>query len=396
MDSLEHHSSVRQAHHPEFSRLQLLVLQSTPFCNINCDYCYLPNRSLRRSLSLDLLKRIFEVLFASEFVGDDFTVVWHAGEPLVMPIKYYRAAIQRIDELNTTRRSISHAFQTNGMLITQAWCDFFKRYQINVGVSLDGPAFIHDTHRKTRSGQGTHAQVMRGVSLLQRNKIKFHVIAVLSQKSLNFADEIFDFFLQHEIYQVGFNIEEKEGVNTSSSLEQDGTALRYKAFMNRMYDLVRNSPGLVNIREFENVIHSMSYDHLTAHSQQTIPFAILSIDCDGNLSTFSPELLGLESSAYGDFILGNIWQDTLESICSTDKFLRMYQDIMQGVELCKNTCGYYDLCGGGAPANKYFENGTFDSTETMYCRYTIQTPIDILLEDLEKSLYIRGKAKVIR
>jgi uncharacterized protein len=64
----------------------------------------------------------------------------------------------------------------------------------------------------------------------------------------------------------------------------------------------------------------------------------------------------------------------------------MNRDISTGVKLCKNTCQYFSLCGGGAPANKYYENGSFHSAETMFCRYAIQTPIDIVLEDLEKDL----------
>jgi uncharacterized protein len=388
MDELKKGHLLDSLGNADFAKLQLLVLQPTPFCNISCDYCYLPNRLTNRILSVDLLAQIFKVLFRSDFVGEEFTVVWHAGEPLVMPIEYYESAIQKINQLNTAKKSVTHALQTNGVLITQKWCDFFKDNNMNVGVSLDGPAFIHDAHRKTRSGKGTHSQTMQGISLLQRSGIQFHVIAVLTQNSLNFADEIFHFFCQNGINHIGFNIEEIEGVNKSSSLIKKGTDSRYRRFMNRIYRLMRESNGQIRIREFDTLIACMYSNQLVSHAQQITPFAIISVDCDGNFSTFSPELMGLRNSTYGDFTLGNIWKDTIESVCSSDKFLKMYKDINSGATLCKATCGYFDLCGGGAPANKYFENGTFDSSETMYCRYAIQRPIDIILDDLEKFLSI--------
>jgi uncharacterized protein len=70
----------------------------------------------------------------------------------------------------------------------------------------------------------------------------------------------------------------------------------------------------------------------------------------------------------------------------TEKFKKIYQDIQAGLDLCEETCDYFSVCGGGAPANKYFENGSFATSETMYCRYTKQIIADIVLEDLEKSL----------
>jgi uncharacterized protein len=59
------------------------------------------------------------------------------------------------------------------------------------------------------------------------------------------------------------------------------------------------------------------------------------------------------------------------------------KDINAGVELCKKKCEYFHVCGGGAPSNKLYENGSFNSTETLYCKFSIQQPIDIVLSYLE-------------
>jgi uncharacterized protein len=373
----------------EFGPVKLVVIQPTPFCNLNCDYCYLPDRQSKDKLSLDLLEPIFKNLFQSKFIGKEFTVVWHAGEPLAMPVTFYESAFDQINQLdrefNSSRCLISHAFQTNGTLIDRAWCDLIKKYQVQVGVSIDGPAFIHDAHRKTRKGLGTHASTMRGISLLQANEIDFSVIAVLTQDSLDFPEEIFSFFMEHQIRNVGFNIDETEGANQSSSLAKIGVEERYRAFMKRLYELTKSTNGYLKVREFEQT-KDLIYGTCNAIPGQFTPFTMINIAYNGDFSTFSPELLSMKSSHYDDFILGNVRHNTFDSVCVTDKFKRINQDIQTGVDLCKQTCQYFSVCGGGAPSNKYFENGSFASSETIYCRYTTKILTDIILKDIEISL----------
>lgn len=99
----------------------------------------------------------------------------------------------------------------------------------------------------------------------------------------------------------------------------------------------------------------------------------------------------MKSEEFNDFVFGNILQTQLHDICKTPKFALVANEIYDGVERCRRSCDYFPLCGGGAPANKYFENGSFATTETMYCRTSIQMPIDIVLADLEVKLGVRPK-----
>jgi uncharacterized protein len=96
----------------------------------------------------------------------------------------------------------------------------------------------------------------------------------------------------------------------------------------------------------------------------------------------------MRTPEYGDFCFGNMAEDDLATIRQTDKFSQVLQDIEEGRRICSQSCEYYFLCGGGAPSNKYYENGTFASGETMYCRNSIKTPLDIVLADLESSLNV--------
>lgn len=372
-----------------YGPVNLVVIQPTTFCNLDCDYCYLPERQLKHKFALELLEPTFRNLFSSPYLKGKFTVVWHAGEPLTVSASFYESAFEVINSIsqkfNVNQFPFEHSIQTNATLINQFWCDLIKKYNIRVGVSLDGPAFLHDAHRKTRTGLGTHSSTMRGISYLNKNSIEFSVIAVLTQESLQYPDEIFNFFVENKITKVGFNIEESEGANQDSSLSKAGTDSRYRDFMIRLYDLVKQFKNSLEVREFERVKRSiLNGGDITLG--QSYAFTIISIDHKGDFMTFSPELLSMDSSEYGKFVLGNVVTDSFESVCRTEKFKKINSDIQSGVELCRETCQYFSLCGGGAPANKYFENGSFKSTETMYCRYTQKILTDIVLADIEQSI----------
>jgi uncharacterized protein len=120
-----------------------------------------------------------------------------------------------------------------------------------------------------------------------------------------------------------------------------------------------------------------------ARNEQNEPFGIISVDCDANLSTFSPELLGVEHEAYGSFCFGNLARDSFEEIAARVHESRLYTDIRVGVRQCADTCAYYGLCGGGAPSNKIFENGSAATTETVHCR-TLKRSVDVVLDLIER------------
>ncbi|KGF71806.1 hypothetical protein DO97_15610 [Neosynechococcus sphagnicola sy1] len=373
-----------------FGPISLVIIQATSFCNLDCDYCYLPDRQSKKNLSLDLIEPIFTQLFTSRFLGEEFTICWHAGEPLAVPIEFYDAALSKINlldqKLNKQRYLVRQSIQTNGTLINPAWCDLFKKYQVNVGISLDGPAFIHDAHRKTRTGIGTHASVMRGIEHLRNHDLDFNIIAVITQESLDYPDEIFNFFMENGIIDVGFNIEELEGVNRSSSLQNPDAERRFRAFIQRFWQLAAEAQGVFRLREFERICSLIYAGDRIPRSGLSSPFAIINIDYQGNFSTFDPELLAVKVEPYGNFILGNILEDSFESVCHTEKFWEIYQDIEAGVRLCQQKCQYYGVCGGGSASNKYWEHGSFRVAETMACRFYEQMVTDVVLAGLESSL----------
>jgi len=368
--------------------LELLILQPTPFCNIDCSYCYLPDRLSTRRATPETLDQTFRWVFASGLAREPFTLLWHAGEPLVVPVAFYDDAAQRLERHNTVGVPVVQSFQTNATLITDAWCDYFLRHQAHLGVSVDGPHFLHDRHRRTRRGQGTLDRVLAGIALLHRHQVPFDVITVLTADALDYPDELFDFYGAHGITAVGFNVEEIEGPHAASSLQAAGTPERFHRFLTRFLDLALGADPPLRVREFETAAGALRHPRrfgAGSRTQENNPWAIVNVDCAGNFSTFSPELLGLSSPRHGDFAVGHVAADPLERVLADARYRRLAAEVAAGVERCRATCRYFPFCGGGPPGNKYFENGTFDSTETLFCRLHKQVCIDVTLDRLERA-----------
>ena len=125
-------------------------------------------------------------------------------------------------------------------------------------------------------------------------------------------------------------------------------------------------------------------------TQENRPFGILNVDCEGRFSTYSPELLGIDSSRYGAFALGHVASDRLEDVLASARFRRLEADVARGVDLCQASCRYFPFCGGGPPGNKYFENGDFASTETLFCRFHMKACLDVTADWLERHPPLSG------
>lgn len=370
----------------EHGPLELLILQPTPFCNINCSYCYLPNRQSTRRMSRETLEQIFRWVFASGLARDRFTLLWHAGEPLVLPVSFYADAMAALEVYSARKVPVDHSFQTNGMLIDEEWCEFIRAQDIHMGVSVDGPAFLHDRYRRTRQGKGTLNKTLCGIDLLHRYEIPFHVLTVLTADALDHPDELFDFYRSHHIQQIGFNMEEIEGPHTSSSLEAPEMIDRFRRFFARFVDLACSSDPPMFVREFDTSATALLHCRFGAETrtQENRPGAIVNVDCDGNFSTYSPELLGISSPHYGSFSLGNVFRESWHDALASKKLQLLDDDIRRGLDRCRETCRYFPFCGGGAPSNKYFENGTFASSETLFCRLHKKVCLDVALDKLER------------
>jgi uncharacterized protein len=363
-------------------RLRLLVLQPTPFCNIDCSYCYLSARKSKATMSLETLDLACQRVFESPLLDEPLEVAWHGGEPLTVPLAWYDEATALMARRRPAELRLRHCFQTNGLLMNENWARFLVRIGARVGLSIDGPADVHDANRRTRRGLGTHEGAMRAVRLLQDRGAPFHVITVLTERALDHPERLFDFYIQNGISEVGFNIEEIEGIHSSSSLADVSVETRFRIFIARFLELVLNAPGLLRVREFDSAIAILLSEE-AVRDQQNVPFAIVNVGYDGSVSTFSPELLGARHPRFDNFALGHVATHRLADIQNGPLFRAVNSEIQEGVNACARNCRYFRWCGGGAPANKLFETGRFDVTETMHCRLTRQIVLDQVIAGIE-------------
>lgn len=366
--------------------LNLLIIQSTPLCNLDCSYCYLPDKTKHHPVSEDVLEHLMRNLVNSNILGEYLSIVWHVGEPMLMKPVFYEEAFSTLERFNSQKCQLIQSFQTNGTLITEDYCKLIKNHNVVLGISIDGPQFIHDYHRKYKNGKGSFMKIMNGIEMLKSYDIPFKVICVITSYSLDYPDEIFNFFSNLGCSTLGFNVEEIESNNSSSSLDILDIDQKYKNFIARIYSLNRQSKKPLRIREFEQMESGLLHNRWdTNYNSQTYPLSTISVDWQGNYSTFSPELVSADE-APEKFIFGNVKNQLFSDISKNEKFQEVYNSIVKGVDKCQKTCDYFSICRGGAPANKYFEHGDFAYTETLYCRLNRKTIADVVLESLEKEV----------
>ena len=232
-----------------------------------------------------------------------------------MPPAFYAEAFAIAARHNRAGHPLVHSYQTNATLLDDAWCDFIRRHAIRIGVSLDGPAFLHDRQRVTRHGRGTHRRVMDGVARLRRHRIPFHVITVLTLEALDYPDELYAFYVEHGIERVGFNIEEIEGPHQQSSLTAPGAEQRFRQFLSRFYDLTAR-PGSPRARarvRFDAGGDPPRRRRRRRARRRRRPSPSCPSTIGGTSPPFRPSCSAFPVAHYGDFLLGNVFADSLES-----------------------------------------------------------------------------------
>ena len=153
------------AHHK--NKVNTLILKVVGSCNMACSYCYDYNQA-RFSKLMDLETARQAVDGVWERSGDLLNVLFHGGEPMQAKSLILALVPEIRERAEATGKNVFFSIQTNGTLITEEWCDFFKRYQFSIGVSLDGDASLNDRFRITHSGRGTYEKI---VGLLRRHEL---------------------------------------------------------------------------------------------------------------------------------------------------------------------------------------------------------------------------------
>ena len=176
----------------------LLAKPSGSTCNIDCTYCFFLSKEAlypndRSRMSAATLEAYIRQLLESHRVPE-VTVAWQGGEPTLMKLEFFEHAVALVEKYRQPGQAVKHTFQTNGLLLDDAWCTFFKQHDFLVGLSVDGPRELHDTYRLDRRGKGTFDLVMKGWRALRRHDVEFNILCTVNAANQHHGRTVYRFF----------------------------------------------------------------------------------------------------------------------------------------------------------------------------------------------------------
>jgi uncharacterized protein len=229
-------------------------------CNLNCSYCYyIDKKSLygdkaRILMTDDILEKyIIQHIEASTEPIINFS--WHGGEPLLAGIDFYLRAIRFQSAHKPSGRSIINGIQTNGMLINEEWCRFFASENFIVGMSIDGPAELHNIHRRSNDGSNSWQKVISGFQLLTKHGLIPEILCVVNSENVNYPHDIYNFFRQIGARYITFlPLVEAEHDSSSVVSRNSVPSADFGQFLCDVFDeWVDNDIGEIKIQIFEEV-----------------------------------------------------------------------------------------------------------------------------------------------
>lgn len=338
-----------------------VIMQPTTLCQpLDCTYCYLPLRKQKHVMPQAVAQAVASTVNGWAEQDPCFEVVWHGGEPL-------SAGRDHLAKLMAPFTGVKHTLQTNAALVDDAWCQFLKEHDVGVGVSIDGPPEMNG-HRVTRAGHPAHRVIMRGSQRLRAHGIPFSAIAVVTEPDPARAADFYDFFADLGCHSLGVNVEEQEGTNTAAQAPDPARATEFWAALTAAWE----ANPVIQLREVSRVLQFadavLSGEPVAGPADQLWD-PLPTIAYDGGVVLLSPELAGFTDDRFGDFTTGNVLHHELDQLLAQAEGRTSWlAEFWQGVDACRATCSTFAFCGGGHPANRYFEHhGRLGGTRTAYC-----------------------------
>ena len=180
------------------AQFHVLAKPSGPICNLDCEYCFFLSKEAlypgdRFRMSDELLDTYIRQVLESHS-GPEVTIAWQGGEPTLMGVDFFRRAIGVVEKYRRPGQVVHHSMQTNATLLTDEWCELLGAHGFLVGVSIDGPAAVHDAYRVDKKGNPTFAKVLRGYELLQRHHVDTNILCTVNAANQDHPLEVYRYF----------------------------------------------------------------------------------------------------------------------------------------------------------------------------------------------------------
>ena len=213
-----------------------VIIKTTNQCNFACSYCSVGQPDRPVTLDLATFCRFVDgIPKLLDECGDKYIdFIWHGGEPLLLPINFYLEAMEYAkDKLEDYK--VSFKIQTNGFLIDAEWISLFKTYEVAVGISLDGPAHLHDASRRTHGGAATHDKIMANISAINAAGINVGVLSVINSLENVDAAELVSFYAENKL-----SCKLQPVYPCGRAAERTGITDFYKAYTNFTKEIYRH------------------------------------------------------------------------------------------------------------------------------------------------------------
>lgn len=240
----------------------LLVKPASADCNLRCEYCFYLDRcalypdSKVHRMSGDAL----EAMVASYMRTDQpqYAFGWQGGEPTLMGVDFFRRVVDLQQRYGRDGASVANGLQTNGVLLDDEFAAHLARYNFLVGVSLDGPEELHNRFRRNTAGRGSHADVLRGIECLERHRVEYNALVLVSQANVRHGAEVYRYLRDRGIlfHQYIPCVEfDEQGIRMPFAISGD----EWGEFMCGIFDeWVKQDVRRVSVRLFDSLIGRMA------------------------------------------------------------------------------------------------------------------------------------------
>lgn len=344
-----------------------IIFRTTSACNLNCSYCYdksnktnYKNEDSKFRENIDNILRYIDQICINK--DRKSKIIFHGGEPLLIKADTYRILLDSILRKNP---NIQFSIQTNGTLITKEYIDLFKKYRINVGVSLDGCNKEQNYCRVYKNGKNSFDIVLKNIKLLQENKVKNGVIMTVSKKCLGHEKQLYDFIAENKL---NCNIRPAFGSDSEIMMSNN----EYYSFFTRMFKLwLEDDESKVKLNQISE-IYDEFYKAIKGNKRYKLCSETcncfnnyVSLDVNGNLYSCN------RTYNNKDFYYGNL---NLVKYSEIQNKMKEYNDrrrnFIDNSKCIK--CPIYSECRGGCPANAYLKNRALDSVDDYFCEAKIK------------------------
>jgi uncharacterized protein len=330
-------------------------------CNLACSYCFFLDKELlyegsRFRMSDAVLDRYIRQLIESHRTPQ-VAVAWQGGEPTLMGLGFYRRAIEIQEQYRKPGMSFHNTMQTNGTLLTDEWCEFLKENDYLIGISIDGPAHLHDAYRVNKRGEGSFDKVMRGLRLLQKHGVEYNILTTVNRVNGDHPLDVYRFLRDvagtdwMQFIPVVERVDEHgqpahlRGVHAS---ERSVQPEQFGQFLIAIYDeWVRNDVGRVFVQTFEAAArHWMGLE--------SSGMCVFNETCGlGVALEHTGDLYSCDHFVDDDFRLGNIADTDMGDLVASARQHRFGQEKRDGLPKYCLDCDVRFACHGECPKNRF-------------------------------------------